>query len=205
MNYSDISLLVVAAIPVLYRAWTGWRYGASTEIRYTLMLLFGVLIAMRLWKPCTEKLVDALNFDPRWITIGAFVILFAVGAVVAGFIMNVKARVFQSVQRNYLDNFLGVATGAFSGALLGACILWLATIGSPGKFDSASYAQTFLGFPRQVFQSIETLVGVAPDSAARTQFPVATMVDQPVAPGTSNVAVPEGSMLVVRRGQVAWQ
>jgi uncharacterized membrane protein required for colicin V production len=205
MNYSDISLLVVAAILILYRAWTGWRYGASYEIRYLLMLTFGVLVAIRFWQPCTEKLVDAVNFDPRWITIGAFAVLFTVGAVVAGVIVNIKAQVFQSVQRNYLDNFLGLAAGLFSGALLGACVIWLSTIAVPGKFDSVSYAQSFLDFPREVFRAIETAVGVAPGSAGRTRYPEATIVEVPVDASDTNVVVPEGSVLMRQRGQVAWK
>lgn len=205
MNYSDIFLLVVAAIPILYRGWTGWRCGASVELRHSLTFFFATLVAIRFWQPCTEKLTDAVNFDPRGIAIGAFVVLFTIGAVVAGAVFNLKAQAFQNVQRNYLDNLLGLAAGLFSGALLGACVLWLSTIAMPGKFDSVSCAQSFLGFPREIFQSIETAVGVAPRSAGRTQYPEATLVDVPADPGSTTVQAPDGSVLMRRRGQIAWK
>jgi uncharacterized membrane protein required for colicin V production len=203
MNISDISLLVVAAIPILYRGWNGFRYGLSAEIRHLLTIFFAMLVAIRLWQPCAGKLVDALNFDQRWVTIGAFVVLFTIAAVVAGVIFKVNARIFQSVQMNYPDKVLGLAGGLFSGALLGACILWLSTIAMPGKYDSVDFAKSLIDFPRDVFQSIETVVGVAPDSAARIQFPVASMIEVPV---TGNPAdVPPGTMLMTQQGQIAWK
>lgn len=203
MNPSDISLLVVAAIPILYRGWNGFRYGLSAEIRHLLTIFFAMLVAIRLWKPCAERLVDALNFDQRWVTIGAFVVLFTIAAVVASVIFKVNSRVFQSVQMNYLDKVLGLVGGLFSGALLGACILWLSTIAMPGKYDTVDYAKSLIDFPREVFQSIETLVGVAPDSAARIQYPVATMIEVPVVGNSADV--PAGSMLMTQQGQIAWR
>ncbi len=205
MNYSDISLLAIAAIPILYRGWIGFRYGAACELRQTLTFIFGVLVAIRFWQPCAERLVDAMNFDPRWITIGAFVALFMIGAVVAGVIFNARAQVFQSVQRNYFDNILGLVCGLFSGALLGACLLWLATVAIPGKFDSMTYAQSFLGLPREMVRAIETAVEVAPDSPGRTHYPVVTMIDAPAEEDSSNASAPEGSVLVRQRGQIAWK
>ncbi len=205
MNYSDLALLALAAIPILYRGWLGCRYGASFEVRQLLMIFFGMLVAIRYWQPCTERLVDSLTFDPRWVAIGAFVVLFAVASVVAGVVVNAKAQIFQGVQRNYLDNLLGLVAGAFSGALLGACLIWLSTVAVPGKFQSMNYAQSFLRFPRDIVRAIETEVDMAPGSIARTRYPVATIIEVPVDPSDANVPVPEGSVLMRRRGQIVWE
>ena len=203
MNASDISLLVLAAVPFLYRGWAGMRYGASVEIRQALMFLFGTLVAIRYWQPCVEKVSGSVTFDPRWVALGVFVVLFTLGCLVAGLVVQVKGKAFQSVKSNYFDNVLGLVAGLFSGSLLGVCLLWLATVAAPGKFDSATVAHRVIDWPRDVFQCIETRVGVAPDSAARTRYPVVTLVPVPVNPAAG--ATPEGDVLMQMRGEIAWQ
>ena len=111
MNASDISLLALAAVPVLYRGWMGARHGASSEIRYTLAIFFGVLVALRYWQPVAEKLTGAVTFDPRWVALAAFVILFAFGTAAAGLVVNLKAKVFQSVKANVADMACGCDPG----------------------------------------------------------------------------------------------
>ena len=47
MNTSDITLCIVAAIPVGYFCVRGWRFGAAHEIRSLLAVFFGMLVAVR--------------------------------------------------------------------------------------------------------------------------------------------------------------
>lgn len=205
MNYSDIFILVLAVAAISYRGWQGWCAGAATEIRHSLMLIFGMLLAIRYWQSVAESLTKAISFDPRWITIGTFILLFSIGAVFLGVLVGLKGQTFQSVERNYLDHVLGLAAGLFTGVLVGASIVWLSTIATPGRFGSEKLAQSFLGIPRDVFCAIETGVGVAPDSAGRTHYPEASLVEVPVDPSSVDVSVPEGSMLMQQRGQISWQ
>jgi uncharacterized membrane protein required for colicin V production len=201
MEITEISLLVLAAVPILYRGWNGWRYGASAEMRYLLTIFFGMLVAIRFWQPCTEKLCDAITFDPRIIAITAFGVLFGIGGMVAGYAVNLRAKFFQSVKANYLNNLLGLFSGLLSGSLLAACILWVSSVALPGKFDSPPELQSFRGFPQAVFKSLETAMGVAPDSSGRTKYPVATIADVPVEGGNA----PEGAVLMHQRGSIAWK
>jgi uncharacterized membrane protein required for colicin V production len=203
MSFPEISLLVLAALPIFYRAWSGWRYGASVELRYLLTFFFAVLVATRYWQPVTETLTGAVTFEPRLIALVAFLALFAAGAAVAGFAVDLRSKFYQSVKANYVDNVLGLAAGLCSGVLLSACILWVSTIVMPGKFESVPHVKSLCGLPGTVVGAIETGVGVAPDSAGRTRYPVVTMVDVKVE--DSSVDVPEGSVLMRKRGKIDWK
>jgi hypothetical protein len=115
-----------------------------------------------------------------------------------------KAQVYQSVKPDYVNRGLGLLSGAFTGALLGACLLWLATIAMPGKFDTASQAVSLAAWPREIVRGIETnLAGVAPDSAGRTKYPQVAITEVP-ADGTAPSA-PGGAVLMQQRGRITWQ
>ncbi len=202
MDYTAISLLALAVVPLLYRAWSGFRYGASVELRYMLTIFFGVLVAVRFWQPVAETLCGAINFDPRLLTIGAFFVLFGLGAMVAGYAVNLRAQFFQSVKANYLNQFLGLAAGLASGGLLAASLLWVACVAIPSQFDSQPEVKKFIDLPRAVFQSVETFMGVGAESEGRTRYPQVSLVDAEV-PGGKNV--PEGAVLMQRRGAITWQ
>jgi len=204
MSTSAISLLVIAALPVLYRAWIGWRHGASTEMRHLLVNLFGVLVAIRFWQPWTQTISGGLTFDPRWVALSAFVLLYALGSTVAGFAVRLKGQVYQSVKPDYVNRALGLLSGAFTGALLGACLLWLAMVAMPGKFDEVPQAMSLAAWPRDMVRGIETnLAGVAPDSAGRTKYPQVVIAEVP-ADGTAP-AEPGGAVLMQQRGRITWQ
>ncbi|MDD5199173.1 MAG: CvpA family protein [Terrimicrobiaceae bacterium] len=205
MNPSEISILLIAVLPILYRGWSGWQHGAAIETRHLLVNLFAILVAIRYWQPWTELISRGLTFDPRWIAAGSFVALYFVGAAVAGVVVKMKAPAYQSVKSDFPNHALGLATGAFTGALAGACVLWLATVAMPGKFDSFAPAQSFASLPRDVFQALETRVaGVEPGSAARTRYPQVTMKEAVVDPKAGD-ATPDGVVLMQMRGQVTWQ
>jgi uncharacterized membrane protein required for colicin V production len=204
MSTSEISLLVIAVLPVLYRAWIGWRHGASTEVRHLLVNLFGVLVAVRFWQPWTQTISTGLTFDPRWIALSSFVLLYALGSAVAGFTVRLKSEVYQSVKPDPVNRGLGLLFGGFTGALLGACLLWLAMIALPGKFDAVPLAGSLAGWPRAIVRSIETnIAGVAPDSTGRTKYPQVTVAEMPV-DGSAATAT-GGAVLMQQRGRVTWQ
>jgi len=204
MSPSEISLLVVAALPVFYRAWIGWRHGASTEIRHLLVNFFGVLVAIRYWQPWTQTIAGGLTFDPRWVALSSFVLLYALGSAVAGFAVRLKSQVYQSVKPDYVNRGLGLLSGAFTGALLGACLLWLATVAMPGKFNAVPQAVSLAAWPRDIVRGIETgIAGVAPDSTGRTKYPQVTVAEVPVDGADASPA--GGAVLMQQRGRVTWQ
>jgi len=202
MEFTAISLLVLAVVPLLYRGWSGFRYGASVEMRYLLTILFGVLVAVRFWQPLTEKLCGAITFAPRLVAVSAFLLLFGIGGMVAGYAVNVRAKFFQSVKANYLNSVLGLVAGLASGALLAASLNWIGNVALPGQFDARPDLKAFIDFPRTMVQSIETFMGVAPDSSGRTKYPQVTLADVEVQGGKN---VPEGAVLMQRRGVITWQ
>jgi uncharacterized membrane protein required for colicin V production len=203
MSISEISLLAVVALLVIYRGWVGWRGGATAEVRILLVNLFGVLVAVRYWQPWSEKIGEAVTFDPRWVATGAFLALYLVGAAVAGFVVRIKAQAYQSVKADYLNQGLGLAAGVFSGLLLGACVAWITAIARPADADSMAAMGSLRAWPRALVQSFETAVGVAPGSPGRTRYPQVTLVEAPVEPNADLAA--GGAVLMRQKGQIDWR
>lgn len=204
MKTGEIIILVIAALPLLYRAWKGWRFGAATEIHHLLVNFFGVLVAIRYWQPWSETVSGGLTFDPRWIALSSFVLLYGLGALVAGFVVKLGGQGYQSVKPDFANKGLGVLVGIGSGVILGISVLWLAQIAKPGSFETAPGVQTAVGVPRGVVQTIETVVGVAPDSSGRTRYPHVTIEEVP-AGAADGATAPAGAVLMQQRGRVAWQ
>jgi uncharacterized membrane protein required for colicin V production len=203
MNSIEISILVLALAPLLYRTWNGWRQGASVEVRYLLANLFGVLVAIRYWQPWTEKISGGLTFDPRWVAIASFVALYGLGVLVAGFVVRLKGPSYRSVKPDFANKGLGVLAGLASGFIAAASVFWLAQVARPGSFETVPAFKDAGGALRGGMQSLETAVGVAPDSTGRTRYPLVTLAEVPADPSAG--AAPEGAVLMQQRGHVAWQ
>jgi hypothetical protein len=202
MNISGISLLAVVALLVLSRAWSGWRDGATKEVRFLLVNLFAVLVAVRYWEPWAEKIGSAVTFDPRWVALGAFLTLYVLGAVVAGFVVRFKAPSYQSVKADTLNQALGLAAGVFSGLLLGACVAWITAIARPADGDSLSAMSALRAMPRAIVQNVETAVGVAPGSPGRTKYPRPSLAEVPADSGADAAA--SGAVMMLQRGRIDW-
>lgn len=203
MTFPEISLLVLAAIALISRARSGWRHGATVEFRYALTFLFATLVAARFWEPAAKTLTSAVTFDPRFVAVIAFLALFAVSAVVAGVVVRTGAKAYQSVKANVPDQVLGLVAGVFSGALIASCIIWGAQVAWPGSFDTIPAARSLAGLPQKLVTSVENLSGMAANSAGRTRYPKVTMVDVQVAGPTEGL--PEGAILMQRRGKIDWE
>lgn len=203
MKPEEITIVAIAALPLLYRAWQGWRFGAATEVRHLLVNFFGVLVAIRYWQPWSETISGGLTFDPRWVALTSFVLLYGIGALVAGFVVNLKGEAYKSVKFDFANRGLGVLVGIGSGAILGVCVLWLAQLAKPGSLQDVAEVKTAVETPRDVVRSLETAVGMAADSTGRTRYPQVTLVEMP-ADGSAGPA-PEGAVLMQQRGRLAWQ
>jgi uncharacterized membrane protein required for colicin V production len=202
MSISEISLLVVVVLLVFYRAWVGWRDGATREVRLLLVNLFGVLVAVRYWQAWTEAIGSGVKFDPRWVATGAFFTLYAIGVVVAGFVVRIKAPSYQSVKADHLNQTLGLAAGIFSGLLLGACVAWITAVARPTESDSLAALGSLRGLPRAIVQNLETAAGVAPGSPGRTHYPQVTLAEVPTDPKADTAT--GGAVLMQQRGSIEW-
>ncbi len=203
MSISEISILVVALLPLLYRGWNGWRYGATTEFRHLLVNFFALLVAIRYWQPVSETVSGGLTFDPRWVAVSSFILLYIAGAAIAGFAVKLKAQAYQSVKPDYSNKGLGLLAGVGSGLLLGAGVLWLAMVAQPGRFAAVAPAKFLSEQPRAIVRDIETQVGVAAESAGRTRYPLVTLVEMPAESAAG--PAPEGAVLMQQRGRIGWQ
>ena len=170
-------IFLIALIPVVLRAWMGWRLGATTEMRYLLTALFASLVALRYWYLTTLEAADFIPLAARFLAVGVFGIEFSAAWLVASLIVNLKGEVYQSVLPNPLDQVLGVVSGLFSGALLGGSLLLILAVGltgNPAGFDARKFPVRLDQFPIAAFQILEQRVADVPaDSVAHTLFPQA--------------------------------
>lgn len=177
----EILVFLVALLPIALRGMLGWRSGATLEMRHTLVYLFSLLAALRYWKPATEFALSLFSLDAQIVSTIVFLAIYLVAALIAGLIVNLKGEFYQSVAPNKLDNGMGAVCGALSGALLGGVVLMLGAFLMPGKvenFDAAKFPVRLDQFPAWVFQTVEiSVAGVEEKSPARTQFPVAPVVE----------------------------
>jgi uncharacterized membrane protein required for colicin V production len=203
MNTFVISTLVIAALPILIGMWRGWRHGATLELRYTLAISFGILVALRYWEPCTRMLSRAVNFDARWLAVGAAVVLFSLGFAVAGFVVRLKGDAFAEVESDPVNQVLGAVAGVFSGALLASGIIWISAVAMPGVLDSIEAARALEGFSQTLADRIESAVGMDTGSPARIHFPEVKLVQDP-SESTSS-ASGSGVVIVHQVGQISWQ
>jgi len=168
-------IFLIALIPVVLRAWMGWRLGATTEMRYLLTALFASVVALRYWYPATMAAADFIPLAARFLAVGVFVIEFSAAWLVASLIVNLKGEVYQSVLPNPLDQVLGVVSGLFSGALLGGSLLLILAVGLTGKpenFDVGQLPVRLDELPVAAFQMLEQrVVDVPAGSPAHTLFP----------------------------------
>lgn len=200
MNPLDVSFVLLALLPAAYRAWQGWTHGAAAEVRHLVVNVFGLLVAIRYWQPWTEALAGGLSFDARIVALAAFVLLYALGALVAAFVVRLRAPTYRAVGREPLQQALGVVAGGFSGLLLTGTILWMGTIAAPGKFDDLAPARDLAAWPQAFYQSVErTLAGVPAGSPERTRFPAVTVAPSPIG------APSEAGVVPMRpRGSIRW-
>ena len=169
-----IAISVLFAVPILVRAWLGWKLGAPAEMRHVIVHLFGVLVAVRYWQPCTETLQRLVTFEARFIAVGAFIFVYAIAAVAASLAVNIKAGVFQSVRRDYLSQVLGLLAGVFSGSIIGGVMALLLSLAMPAEVqaEEAKVPGELLHWPLRLTQSVETnFARVPPESPGKIRTP----------------------------------
>ena len=121
-------ILILAALAVIgLRGWLGWRFGATSEMRYVLASLFAVLVAQRYWYRASTAASDIVKLDPQFVAAAMFVVIFLIAWMVGALAVNLKGEVYQSVTPNPSENVLGAICGLISGALLGGSLLLVAS------------------------------------------------------------------------------
>ena len=154
----------------------GWKKGATSELRYLIVCLFGLLVSLRYWYLATAVVSGFLPIDPQYLAAGVCVVLFLAAAAFAGLVVNLKGEVYQSVRANYLESGLGLVAGLLAGGLIAASILLTAAVALPGKvegFDEKNYPVALHEYPGALFRELEKSVAhIEQASTARTPLPV---------------------------------
>lgn len=204
-----IILLVITAAPVLYRGAQGWIRGATSEMRYVLVYLFAVLLAVRFWQPGTDLLQKGLTFDPRYVAIGVYLLLFMLAAAVAGVAIRIKADLYRSVIADPINQILGLAGGLFSGALLGASLALILSLAIPARIDEADspILESVILWPETLATAVATHVaGISPESESRLKFPRITFSESPLdAKDPASATAAPGAILVQLYPTLTWE
>jgi uncharacterized membrane protein required for colicin V production len=176
-------LFLVALLPILWRAWCGYRMGATVEFRYAIVCFFALLVALRYWYPLTSLVHGFIQIDVQYLTAGVCIVLFLLGAAVASLIIDIKAQIYLSVRQNPLDTVLGVIAGMISGAAIGCSILLAASVALPGKVDSfatANYPLPLHEYPAAIFRTVEqNIAHIAFESTSHTPIPTVKISEEP--------------------------
>ena len=165
----------IALLPVLLRAWQGWRFGATREIRHTILYLFGMLVALRFWYPVTLAISQWINRDARLVAAVVFTVLFFLAAELASLAIRFRAEHFESVQENRPNQVLGSILGLVSGALLGGSLLLIFSMELPAMlpgFDPQKFPLPLEKLPVDIFRGMEkNIAGISEQNPAHTPLP----------------------------------
>ncbi len=195
--------------PALYRAWLGWRDGATVEMRTVIVTVFGVLLALRFWEPGTTLIAKNVpTADPRYVAMIVFLVLGIAGASLAALAVKLKGYPFHSPERNVLDQVLGVIVGFFGGALLGGSLAMLMVIALPSRYgaeDTPEFALKPGTVPVMFCRQIEEWVGIEPTSPDRTRFASVGFREEELAAGDRAPDAAPGTRLVKLMPVLIWR
>lgn len=171
----ELLLLLIACVPIIVRAWIGWRRGASFEVRSLIVYLFATLAAVRFWYPASRALAEWVPLDPQFLAAVVFGILFAAAMIPAALAVNLRGPVIESVAANPVNTVCGALAGILSGSLISGALLVIAVLVLPSRvegFDPGKMPVRLDEIPGAVFRVIESRVaGVPADDPARSPLP----------------------------------
>ncbi len=198
----------IAAAPAGYRAWLGWRDGATTEMRYLIVTVFGVLLALRFWEFCTSLIAGNLPADPRYVAIFVFAVLGIAGASLASLAVRLKGYPFHSPERNLPDRILGVLAGLLGGSLLGSTLAMLLVVALPSRYGGADTPEvaTLPGtLPIMFCREVEKLAGIEPTSPDRTRFASVGFREEAVSEADNAPDAAPGTVMVKLMPVLVWR
>ncbi len=204
------TILAIAAVagPAIYRVWMGWRDGATTEMRYLIVTVFAVLLALHFWEPATKFLVSNVSVDPRYLALVVFIGLIAVGSFGAGLAVRLKGYGFHQQRENRVDQVLGAVVGLASGALIGSTFLMVLVIALPVYFadpEKSDTAQRIGVWPMQFCRQVEALASVGPGSPDRTRFPAVKFELRDAGSGDDVPEAQAGERMMVKKPVIVWR
>ncbi len=171
----ELSLVLVALVPIIVRAWIGWRRGASFEVRSLIVYLFATLAAVRFWYPASRALAGWVPLDPQFLAAVVFGILFLAAMIPAALAVNLRGPVIESVSANPVNTVCGALAGILSGSLISGALLAIAVLVLPSRvegFDPEKMPVWFDGFSVTVFRAVESRIARVPsDDPAHSPLP----------------------------------
>jgi len=122
---TEFIIFLVSLLPILVGAFLGWRHGAFVVIQYVVGIALATIFAERLWSPVATRLTPIIPASPGLVTSAVFVILFAVGALLACLAVNIRKRNQKDTESNVIDSILGLAFGLGGGVVVAGIALTL--------------------------------------------------------------------------------
>ncbi len=168
-------LVLLALVPILVRAWIGWRRGATSEVRSLIVYLFATLAALRFWYPASRMLAGLIPLEPQFLAAVVFGVLFAVAVIPAALAVNLRGPVIDGVFANPINAICGALAGILSGSLIAGALLTIAVLVLPARaegFDPGKMPVRLDEIPGAVFRTIESrAAGVPADDPAHSPLP----------------------------------
>lgn len=200
-----LALLVGSA---LYRGWLGWRDGATTEMRYFIVIVFSVLLALRFWEPGTRIILNLVSLDQRYVALFVFALLGVVGATFSALAVRLQGYPFFQQRANVVDQVLGVVVGLAGGALLGGTLAMLVVLALPARYgapDTPAWALRPGSLPMEFCRQVEDWIEIEPRSEDRTRFPTVGFREEEVSAADDAPDAEPGTRMVKMMPVIVWR
>ena len=172
----ELIISLIALVALFSGTLLGWKNGGAAVLRYALVALFGVLVALRYWHLAFAFVTRFLPSMPQgYLAAGLFIALFVLAGGLAGAVVNLKVPGFQNVFNSVPENIIGAILGLFTATLVSGVLLIAASLIAPSlsqPYDAGKLLARIDRFPVVVFQTLEEKIAGIPDvSPAHTPLP----------------------------------
>lgn len=121
MNYIDIVILVLLAI----FGFGGWRKGLITEAATLLGLGFGLYGAFHFSDFTSNKLLEFVEINPKYLNVISFVVTFIVLAILVNLLGRLVAKLVKTINLGFIDRIGGLVFGLAKGMLICSLLVML--------------------------------------------------------------------------------
>lgn len=122
---TEFIIFLASLLPILLGAYLGWRHGAFVVLQYVVGIALATIFAERLWSEVATRLIPIIPASPGVVSSAVFLILFALGVLLACLAVNIRKRHQKDTETNIFDSILGLVLGLGGGVLVAGIALTL--------------------------------------------------------------------------------
>ncbi|MGD1020611.1 MAG: CvpA family protein [Verrucomicrobiia bacterium] len=172
--YVEVILSILALALILSLGWGGTLFGVFYELTSSLLLFFAMMVTMRYWYEATGLVESFMPGAGAYGAFGAYWALFLLGCLPLILVLNQVTQ--QAVPRypRIVDTVLGFVFGLLSSTILVCCVMTSLSVIGPTiwePYDTNKLTVRFDQKPIEVYQSIESAIGVKARDPGHTRFP----------------------------------